>query len=873
MASPSNLQLYQYSPLRHPRGLRLIELHPGAGSDDIKCELFEVEPAPDDPIGTPAQPFWQLDRPYEAVSWTWGTSSERAPIRIHRREDREDYQFNVQVNAIAALRALRYESTLRILWLDTICINQNNADEKNHQVPLMAQVYGQAVQVCVWLGDGREINGGPKLAIDFIKDEVLDIWSFDVLCDNKDASPKWEALIDLMRLPWFSRRWVVQEIALARTGVLHCGGETITWKQFSDAVSLFVEVETATHRLSEVMKQSDRVNNIPDFFGHVPALGATTLVDAVNNLFRRSSDTLGEPLLSLEHLISSLTVFEAGVPHDVVYALLSIAKDTTPRPANQLVKDFAFSGGRQLSAWSSHMVSRPYYVDYRQPYSEVCREFVEFSIRQTEPHRALDIICRPWAPPITPRIREQHNRARGMPNSPGRVWPVELETLPSWISDLGHAAFQMNWEKKMPRANPDPLVGLPSIGQINYRAAGTRPVSLNKLRFKRQDGFCSMFVEGFILDTVKEVGELGRQGNIPRSWFAMANWHDTDNTGVPTDFWRTVVADRGPNNRSTPAFYPTACKEAIRRGSHGGVVDSKKLIHEQRSSIIAEFMRRVESVVWNRGMMLTEVGRLGLAREGTEQGHFICILYGCTVPVILQRFKKTAEQLQGERHGNQQAAKLAAAIFTQRGWRIKREWRKARVRQREELSRRAQEKLIEQRRRRKELIKALCRWHRPKTAIACAILYIGDSARSYRSSYRASATLRIWRYRRLMHRLQRSFRAWSPVLLLIAPISVILSTMSISVIHPTMVDRNDLSRDFLGAILLISIFSAIPIVLMLLLFNRGKGGSPDAIAMEDKGNQYYYRLIGECYVNGMMDGEAIALQNEKGIRPEVFELR
>jgi hypothetical protein len=228
---------------------------------------------------------------------------------------------------------------------------------------MTAEVYGHAERACVWLGGGEELHFDPKLAIDFIKEEVSDIWAFDRLCEENGNSNKWAVLIGLIEGAWFSRRWVVQEIALAREGLLYCGEESIPWNQFADAVSLFVEVESATHRLSEIMKQDQMTNHVPDFFGHVPALGATILVEAVNNLFRRSNERMGDPRLSLEYLVLNLVVFEAGIPHDIIYALLAIARDATPRAVTQRVEDFAVAGRKQLSSWGTSIVSKAYYVD------------------------------------------------------------------------------------------------------------------------------------------------------------------------------------------------------------------------------------------------------------------------------------------------------------------------------------------------------------------------------------------------------------------------------------------------------------------------------------------------------------------------------
>ena len=71
-------------------------------------------------------------------------------------------------------------------------------------------------------------------------------------------------------------RWVVQEIALSPSegqNMVYCGKNSVLWQDFADAVSLFVEVETATHRLSDVMKKAELTKHIPDYFGDVSTLG------------------------------------------------------------------------------------------------------------------------------------------------------------------------------------------------------------------------------------------------------------------------------------------------------------------------------------------------------------------------------------------------------------------------------------------------------------------------------------------------------------------------------------------------------------------------------------------------------------------------
>lgn len=105
-------------------------------------------------------------------------------------------------------------------------------------------------------------------------------------------------------------------------------------------MSPFKEVESATHRLSEIMKLDQKYHHVPQFFGEVPYLGAALLVDATSNLFRKTEKGRREPLSSLEYLVSKFGVFEATQPRDVIYALLALSKDTTVQLNPQAKRSF-----------------------------------------------------------------------------------------------------------------------------------------------------------------------------------------------------------------------------------------------------------------------------------------------------------------------------------------------------------------------------------------------------------------------------------------------------------------------------------------------------------------------------------------------------
>lgn len=159
-----------------------------------------------------------------------------------------------------------------------------------------------------------------------------------------------------------------------------------------------------------------------------------------------------------------------------------------------------------------------------------------------------------------------------------------------------------------------------------------------------------MFVKGFILTEVEKTTDASQSGNIPEEWFKLAGWVTTQSEQEPNEeFWRTLVADRGKDGRNPPSYYSRACKESVFKGGlASGSVSTSDLINNERNSIITQFCRRVQAVIWNRQLIKTELGHLGIARKGVRKGDIVCILYGCSVPVILRRHVKDQTNIDEE---------------------------------------------------------------------------------------------------------------------------------------------------------------------------------------------------------------------------------
>ncbi|KAI0882629.1 heterokaryon incompatibility protein-domain-containing protein [Annulohypoxylon maeteangense] len=688
---------------------------------------------------------------YEALSWCWGTEPDDYAIIIE--EDGMPYKRRIKKSLALALKYLRYTQKPRTLWIDSICINQEDDNERNHQVQMMSRIYTRAEQVCIWLG---ESNDDSKAAIKFIKEEVIELKHFDLICSDKTYGNKWQALLALMQRSWFSRRWMVQEIALARKATIYCGPDEIPWDNFAVAVELFVEVETATHRLSEVMQKDEKFRHIPGWFEHVSELGASLLVQATGKIFRTQSidtNTVPNPepddiqtidplkrrsLLSLQYLVTTMFIFQTSEPRDAIYSLLAVARDTSPFVEKSVPADKRYALFMR-TGFSSFLEEKPFHVDYGKPYYDVCRDFVEFSIHrgyEVDKVQTLDILCRPWAlePPTRGSTRIQEDSALSKkPKKALRQW---LETvleiwykkewsfydegevrvsneedkdrrwearqwkkkhfphlsrlynspqkqrsrirnsqsedsdgdtddtsedvdipLPSWIPLASSAPFALFYHpgmdiQKAGRVNADPLVGVPRDRDRNYSAAQTEHADLTVLKFRKRLslGHYSLYVKGFIFDEVAEVMEASQGGSIPTSWLKLGGWKEPDKYNPPDEFWRTLVADRGKDNKNPPYYYARACKEsAIKGGLRSGGINTTALINDERNSIIAEFCRRVQAVIWNRRLFKTKGNVLGLASSDVRKGDKVGIIYGCTVPVILRERQKGPEDTRKEK--------------------------------------------------------------------------------------------------------------------------------------------------------------------------------------------------------------------------------
>jgi len=629
---------------------------------------------------------------YRALSYTWGTAAEAESIKII--DSNEIYEIKLRPNLASALRQLREQyhvdkklweqrkkhprptsrpvrvSTLvhpalapdpgpqpvgeaphLNLWVDAICMDQKDDDEKSGQIPRMSDIYMRAQEVCVWLGD--EAAGSAK-AIDFV-DECLRFDQIDQLMTD-DRVDEWAAFAALLRRPWFSRRWIVQELTRAARAMIYCGDKRVPWKDFADAVSLFRQNQD---RIKPLFKKAGFFGNDPDYIGDLEELSAIRLVHASDHLFHRDEDgRITERLLTLEGLMSELTAFEASEPKDTVFAIVWLARDATPvsnksYPIKNIIgklEQFASernisrastisqngeplsqpllpsppgdshrgtpgSGGSQATVWQdmtpdekSQMArslpfwrlleSKRFEIDYSKSLVHICCQFLEFCVTRSG---RLDIMCRPWAPD-----QSYDELSREGP-------------MPTWIRQLSlHAPFAKSPTGALERVNADPLVGRPGTRERKHYIADNRLKVFSVFNIKPGTPRV-LLVRGFILSAVRATEGAARGGVIPSEWLERVGWTDRSRD-PPERFWRTLVGNRTHMGEKAPALWRRACKETFANMADGGDLDTKKLLTNEKMRSIHPFLERVKAVVFKRSLLVLQ-HRSGGHREEDDDDH------------------------------------------------------------------------------------------------------------------------------------------------------------------------------------------------------------------------------------------------------------
>lgn len=356
---------YQYSPLREDaQEVRLVTLLPGTLSAPIRVDINTTR-------------FTENNIPQlEALSYTWGVLKNPREILVGATGS---IALTVTQNLAEALMCLRYEDMSRTLWVDAICVNQQDLVERSQQVKRMADIYSKASRVVVWLGPESHDTAiamecltliHSKIRVDWVSSRMIPLSDEVEWCDERIHLPfdetQFLAIYNFLSRPWFERLWIWQEITLAsQDSVILCGTRTMSWLGFRDAV--FSLLYTPLPRLNLVVtaKLHQRLQMILNLCNGSKTRHLRSLIDAT----KRSTCT--DPRDRIFSLLSmlDLTAGKLEIEPDYTKDVSEVFKDATIRWINyerslQIFQSVGMEG--QLAgmpswvpSWSSPRVLTP----------------------------------------------------------------------------------------------------------------------------------------------------------------------------------------------------------------------------------------------------------------------------------------------------------------------------------------------------------------------------------------------------------------------------------------------------------------------------------------------------------------------------------
>ncbi|EXJ92906.1 hypothetical protein A1O3_01461 [Capronia epimyces CBS 606.96] len=297
-----NVEEFRHERLKLPGSfMRLLQIQGGTKKDGISLRItqYAVHRRP----------------PYAAISYTWGKAGETRQIRVNGR------LFHVRVNLWNLLLHLRQRGESRFLWIDALCIDQQNLEERNFHVQLMGSIYEKSDKAIVWLGLPSEDRRQARV-MDFIiemaafRREHTSMAFQETYLGNRSPQ-RWTNLLELCRGTYWTRTWIIQEFVQASKVEALCGTASLDWNHFEEVVRAVQEVlSTApTPSLPSFVQQ---------FTQTIP--------------FRLTSRRLSHTESTLEELLAEFYDSKCAERRDKVYGVLGIADDCGLEPETGLFR-------------------------------------------------------------------------------------------------------------------------------------------------------------------------------------------------------------------------------------------------------------------------------------------------------------------------------------------------------------------------------------------------------------------------------------------------------------------------------------------------------------------------------------------------------
>jgi hypothetical protein len=552
---------FQYQPLSASEPeIRLIRVRGRNHSYtdigySLDCELFHVR-------------IEELP-PYKCLSYTWGSASDRVYSILVNGQD-----FKVRKNLWRALKRLQLENEELLIWIDAICINQQDNHERSEQVKMMRKIYETADETYVWLGPHRYDS---HLAMELLRDLE------SCAGDEKRVLERFRrpgidrylyALEDLYCRKYWNRVWIVQELVLAKSIRVFCGKEWVSWGAFEKARETFTKMSAKSELFRLILNNTDgSLLSTLRRKDHCPML-----VDITRKNFRKRSLEMFETVFEYKPM-------SASDPRDLIYGLLGIVDEKE---------------------------SRNIEIDYSKP---VARVYIDFTKRMILDSERLDILA------------EVNNVDPNMDGLPSWVPDLSKPIGGHTVLQPVHSAY---WDASKPTTahysfpGEDNVLVMEGLNIGCIRQIRTSSYSSSDVDLERT--FEIFFDWLDMIDSTS--GDLDQNMVAFADVLTMGRYRRSDGKRSKTldvviAAFARFSAQIAPNSSVHPrlADYDRP---------------PLKISEEEHESWGERRIVKASKWMWNRCCFLIDSGTFGLAPGFAAEGDILCIPLGCLSPLVLR---------------------------------------------------------------------------------------------------------------------------------------------------------------------------------------------------------------------------------------------
>jgi hypothetical protein len=421
---------------------------------------------------------------YTALSYVWGTvSTQTSSISVNGQ------RFHITQNLDIALRHLQYEDIAPAIWIDSICINQQDYNEKTEQVGQMSSIFSKASHVLVWLGPARDNSDLVATVIHEFANQIrrhcnvptpqkydlLDYFDFESenqvnslletairtsgLSDQTTAKDFPNTCLKcIIGIPWWYRVWVIQEFVLSRKVLFQVGSRKIQLEELSAAIMISVVFTVASTFVQPIIKGMGRLGGAAGYdwvsYMLVHRERHTRNRKSVRDFYELLVTTYSRPPWS-----RAIVSLGASNRADYIFGLVGLAKE--------------------------HFTQLGLEIDYRKPWQDIYTDVAQALI--TAGYMDLFAFCQ----------------------NPG---PNDSYNLPSWVPNW-QARIQIpnGWFKSVPTGRHSLL------GHSLFSASGSSTVRATFARtFVDEWSVRSMTLSGVLVDKVLEAKTVYARSTVTR---------------------------------------------------------------------------------------------------------------------------------------------------------------------------------------------------------------------------------------------------------------------------------------------------------------------------------------------------------------------